>query len=124
MATTGARRLKPYANLSPAEQAHVAFMRFGLGPKADTAARLSAADGAAYDACLREISNPSALLIPDEQVIFNQALINLRPGAAQKPDVICQRRSESAAAFRTKSAARMQAKRPPISGAFLLDARF
>ena len=88
MATTGARRLKPYANLSPAEQAHVAFMRFGLGPKADTAARLSAADGAAYDACLREISNPSALLIPDEQVIFNQALINLRPGAAQKPDVI------------------------------------
>ena len=36
----------------------------------------------------------------------------------------CQRRSESAAAFRTKSAARMQAKRPPISGAFLLDARF
>jgi uncharacterized protein (DUF1800 family) len=78
----------PTAGLSPQAQAHVAFMRFGLGPKAESTARLSAADGAAYDACLREIANPQALLIPDEQVIFNQALINLRPGAPAKPDLI------------------------------------
>ena len=35
---------------------------------------------------------------------------------------VCQRRSDCAAAFRRESAARMQAKRPPISGAFLLVA--
>src|SRR5665648_988420 len=34
--------------------------------------------------------------------------------------VLCQRRSESAAACRSKSAARTQARKPPISGAFLL----
>ena len=36
----------------------------------------------------------------------------------------CQRRSESAAAFRSKSAARAHARRPPISGAFWLNERF
>ena len=36
----------------------------------------------------------------------------------------CQRRSESAAFFRSKSAARAQARRPVISGAFLLNERF
>ena len=81
-------RPAPAAGFSPQAQAHVAFMRFGLGPKMASAARLAAASGAAYDACLREIANPGALLIPDEQVIFNQALINLRPGAAQKPDAV------------------------------------
>ncbi|MEI6537383.1 MAG: DUF1800 domain-containing protein, partial [Verrucomicrobiaceae bacterium] len=88
MATRTARRVTPYANLTPQAQAHVAFMRFGLGPKAESVARIATTDGAAYDACLREIADPGALLIPDEQVIFNQALLNLRPGAAQKPDVV------------------------------------
>ena len=35
---------------------------------------------------------------------------------------VCQRRRDSAAAGRSKSAARTQARRPPISGAFLLVA--
>jgi hypothetical protein len=36
--------------------------------------------------------------------------------------VFCQRRRDFAAAGRSKSAARTQARRPPISGAFLLVA--
>lgn len=43
-------------------------MRFGLGPKAGVSAQLSAADGAALQACMSEIFNPAALLIPDDQV--------------------------------------------------------
>jgi uncharacterized protein (DUF1800 family) len=54
--------------LSAARQAHIAFMRFGLGPKADSVAELAATDGAAYRACLAEVQNPAAVLIPDAQV--------------------------------------------------------
>jgi uncharacterized protein (DUF1800 family) len=78
----------PNTRLSAAQQAHIAFMRFGLGPKASGASELATVNGAAYNACLKEIANPAALLIPDEQVVFNQALINYRPGAPKKPDVI------------------------------------
>ena len=61
-------KFKPKVSLSPGEQARVALMRFGLGPKPGVAPRLAAADGAAFDACMEEIFNPSALLIPDDQV--------------------------------------------------------
>jgi uncharacterized protein (DUF1800 family) len=61
------KSFKPNVNLSPGGQARVAFMRFGLGPKPGVAQRL-AADGAAFQACLNEISNPAALLIPDAEV--------------------------------------------------------
>ena len=59
---------KPRVSVKPGEQARVAFMRFGLGPKPGVAARLSAADGAAYQACLNEIYNPAALIIEDAEV--------------------------------------------------------
>lgn len=55
-------------DLSPGAQARVALMRFGLGPKPGVAPRLSVADGAAFQACMDEIFNPSALIIPDDQV--------------------------------------------------------
>lgn len=65
MARTG---FKPKVALSPAQQARVALMRFGLGPRPGVTARLAAADGNAFQACLDEIFNPAALLIPDDQV--------------------------------------------------------
>lgn len=43
-------------------------MRFGLGPKPGVAPRLILTDGDAFQACLNEIYNPAALLIPDEDV--------------------------------------------------------
>lgn len=58
----------PWGNLKPEQQARVALMRFGLGPKPGVAARLAAEDGAAYRACLKELDNPRALEVPDEQV--------------------------------------------------------
>lgn len=58
------KSFKPIVNLSPGGQARVALMRFGLGLKPGVAQRL-ATDGAAFQACLNEISNPAALLIPD-----------------------------------------------------------
>lgn len=61
-------RFKPKVNLTPGQQARVAFMRFGLGPKAGLASRFAAEDGAAFQACLDEIFNPAALVIPDEDV--------------------------------------------------------
>ena len=62
------KSFKLKVNLKPGEQARVAFMRFGLGPKPGVAARLSAEDGAAFQACLNEIYNPSALIIDDAEV--------------------------------------------------------
>lgn len=59
---------KPWLELTAPVQARVAFMRFGLGPKFTVAQELSSTDGAALDACLREIANPKALLIPDAEV--------------------------------------------------------
>lgn len=61
-------KFKPKVNLTPGAQARVAFMRFGLGPKAGVAPRLAAADGEAFQACLNEIQNPAALLIPEAEV--------------------------------------------------------
>lgn len=47
----------------------VAFMRFGLGPKPGAVTRLgTSSSSAARDACLRELSNPKAALIPDSAV--------------------------------------------------------
>lgn len=60
---------RPKVSLSPGSQARVALMRFGLGPRPGVAARLSAQDGAAFQACLEEVFNPAALLIPDEEVV-------------------------------------------------------
>lgn len=64
-------RSHPWRNLSPGQQARVALMRFGLGPKPGIAPRLASEDGAAFRACLREIEGPEAadaLLLPDEEV--------------------------------------------------------
>jgi uncharacterized protein (DUF1800 family) len=61
-------KFKPKVNLTPGAQARVAFMRFGLGPKPGGAPRLAAADGEAFQACLNEIQNPAALLIPEDEV--------------------------------------------------------
>ncbi len=58
----------PKIGLSPGAQARVALMRFGLGPKPGVSPRLAAADGAAFDACVRELLNPAALIIPDADV--------------------------------------------------------
>lgn len=66
--STSSNRYKPKVALTPGEQARVALMRFGLGPKPGVSARLSAEDGAAFQACMNEIMNPAALLVPDDQV--------------------------------------------------------
>ena len=51
-----------------AAAARVAFMRLGIGPKAGSLARLGTSATAARDACLRELSNPKAALLPDSAV--------------------------------------------------------
>ena len=62
-----------------------------------------------------------------ERGIWEGIFSALAGGAEDAPDrlfidssCICQRRRDFAAAGRSKSAARTQARRPPISGAFLL----
>lgn len=54
--------------LTPQNRAHVAFMRFGLGPKPGAAARMGMQPNSALDACLKELRDPAAVLINDPQL--------------------------------------------------------
>jgi len=51
-----------------AQNARVAFMRFGLGPKPGGAARIGAASTSALNACLRELNITSAVPIRDPKL--------------------------------------------------------
>jgi len=55
--------------LTPARRARIAFMRFGLGPKPGGAARIGISTTSAQAACLKELENPAAVLIPDDKVL-------------------------------------------------------
>ena len=54
-----------YSGLNPQLQGHMAYMRFGLGPKPDTPAVHWSTSGAAYTALKNELQNPRSVLIPD-----------------------------------------------------------
>lgn len=62
-----------YARLTPDTRARVAFMRFGLGPKPGARMRMGTGVDAAYEACLRELNNPRAAEIGDNDVIVKLA---------------------------------------------------
>ena len=90
---TGSKKLsrstvQKFGGLSPAKQAQLAFMRFGLGPLPGGAKPLTMTDGAAYEACLEEIRRPEALQIPDSQVVFIDKPDPKQPMAILKPDTV------------------------------------
>jgi uncharacterized protein (DUF1800 family) len=62
------KKSSPRSRTVNAAAARVAFMRFGLGPKAGALSRLGTSATAARDACLKELNNPRAALLPDSAV--------------------------------------------------------
>ncbi|WP_421696402.1 DUF1800 domain-containing protein [Aestuariivirga sp.] len=63
MANVAPQRPNFLNKMTPAEQARIAVMRFGLGPRRDQDASLWATPCAAYDQCLKELDAPAAATI-------------------------------------------------------------
>lgn len=62
-----------YSSLDPDTKARVAFMRFGLGPRPGSRARIGSGPDSAYQACLAELNNKSAALIPDTEIVVKDS---------------------------------------------------
>ena len=67
-----------YDALIPKQKARIAFMRFGLGPKAGGPAALSSSPGAALQALLAEVSGP-APLIADSALVYDGPRLSYVP---------------------------------------------
>lgn len=75
--------------LSARQEARIVFMRFGLGPKPGAPRDFWTVKGAAYDALVKELEKPSAVIIPPKPLDGGRTDIvtNALPNGVETPSV-------------------------------------